>query len=226
MHVTGGYPMSRALFFYQDQLLQGANSAPLRAAHRMILVRHGRARVNGHLLAEGEGLYTADASAITGDGEWSMLWRWELEQTGSPANLLAGEEIYSIQRMSREITSLEMAPGSQWLFRLDRIRMPAGRVTDPHVHPGPGIRCLLEGTFSADQQCETVPQRLPGDPWWEVGSDEVVARAAPTMRTRFMRGMILPEKFAGGTETATWLDSKKPPSSGNWTLLVDHVITV
>jgi hypothetical protein len=218
--------MTHTLVFYQDQLLQGAKSAPLRPTHRMILVRHGRVRVGERVLAEGEALYAADASVIAGEGEWSMLWRWELEQTGTPPNLLSGEEIHSIERMSREITSLDMKPGSRWLFRLDRIRMPAGRVTDPHVHPGPGIRCLLEGTFSAEQKSEAVPQRLPGDPWWEVGPDEVVARGAPTMRTRFMRGMILPEKFSGGTETATWLDSKKPPASGHWTLFVDHSITV
>jgi len=219
-------PMTQTLFFYQDQLLRGAQSAPLRSAHRMILVRHGQVRVNGRLLAEGEALYAADASVIAGHGEWSMLWRWELESTGSAPDLLCGDEIYSIQRMSREITSLDMPRGSQWLFRLDRIKMNAGRVTDPHVHPGPGIRCLLEGSFSADQKSETVPQRLPGDPWWEVGPDEVVARGAPAMRTRFMRGMILPEKFADGTETATWLDSKRPPSSDNWTLFVDQRITV
>ena len=218
--------MTHSLFFYQDQILQGAQSTPLRAAHRMILVRHGSVRVNQRLLSAGEASYADDASVISGDGEWSMVWRWELEQTGSPANLLAGDEIQSDLRMSREITSLDMPPGSQWLFRLDRIRMPPGRVTDPHVHPGPGIRCLLEGTFSAEQQCENVPQRLPGDPWWEIGPDPVVARGAPTMRTRFMRGMILPEKFAEGTETATWLESKKPPSSGHWTLFVDQRITV
>ena len=226
IHATRGFPMSHTLFFYQDQLLQGAKSAPLPPTHRMILVRHGRVRVNERLLAEGDAVYAADATVMAGDGEWSIVWRWEMEQTGSPPDLLSGEEIYSILRMSREITSLNMPPGSQWLFRLDRIKMAGGRVTDPHVHPGPGIRCLLEGTFSADQKSEAVPQRLPGDPWWEVGPDEVVARAAPTMRTRFMRGMILPAQFAGGTETATWLDTKKPPPAGNWTLFVDHVITV
>jgi hypothetical protein len=154
-----------------------------------------------------------------------MVWRWEIEKTGSSPYLLSGEEIYSIVRLSREITSLDLQPGTKWLFRLDRIKMAAGRVTDPHVHPGPGIRCLLEGTFSADQKSETIPQRLPGDPWWEVGPDEVVARAAPTMRTRFMRGMVLPAELAGA-ETAQWLDTKNPPPSDNWTLFVDQVITL
>lgn len=215
--------MSYTLFFYQDQLLQGAKSAPLPPTHRMIMVRHGRVRVGDKLLTDNECTYTNDAVVIEGDAEWSMVWRWDVEMTGSSPYLLSGEEIYSILRLSREITSLDLQPGTQWLFRLDRIKMAAGRVTDPHTHPGPGIRCLLEGTFSADQKSEAIPQRLPGDPWWEVGPDEVVARAAPTMRTRFMRCLILPAELAGA-ETAKWLDTKNPPPSDNWTLFIDQVI--
>lgn len=218
--------MSYTLFFYQDQLLHGAKSAPLPPTHRMMMVRHGRVHVGKKPLAENKALYVSDATVIAGDAEWSMVWRWEIEKTGSSPYILSGDEIYSCLRLSREITSLDLQPGSQWLFRLDRIKMAAGRITDPHVHPGPGIRCLIEGTFSADQKSEAIPQRLPGDPWWEVGPDEVVARAAPTMRTRFMRGMILPPQFADGSETATWLDTKAPPPSDNWTLFVDQVITL
>lgn len=217
--------MSYTLFFYQDQMLQGTKSAPLPPTHRMIMVRHGRVRIGDKLLGPNEAIYDDGATVISGDAEWSMVWRWELEKTGSSPYLLSGDEIYSILRLSREITSLDLQPGTKWLFRLDRIKMAAGRVTDPHVHPGPGIRCLLEGTFSADQKSESIPQRLPGDPWWEVGPDEVVARAAPTMRTRFMRGMILPADLAGA-ETAQWLDTKNPPPSDNWTLFVDQVITL
>lgn len=218
--------MTNSLYFYQDQILKDSKSAPLPPSPRMLLVRHGAVSVNGKRLAEMEAVYAGGETVIAGEADWSMIWRWELEPTGSAPYLLGGDEIYSIQRLAREITSLDMASGSKWLFRLDRIKMAAGRVTDPHVHPGPGIRCLLEGTFSAEQKSETVTQRLPGDPWWEVGPDEVIARAAPTMRTRFMRGMILPAQFSDGTETAKWLDTKNPPPSDNWTLFVDQVITV
>ncbi len=218
--------MTNSLFFYQDQVLHGSKSAPLAPSPRMLLVRHGAITVNGKPLGEMEAVYAGDETIIEGVAEWSMIWRWELETTGSAPYLLNGPEIYSIQRLAREIALIDMAPGSQWLFRLDRIKMAAARVTDPHVHPGPGIRCLLEGTFSADQKSETITQRLPGDPWWEVGPDEVIARAAPTMRTRFMRGMILPAEFSDGTETAKWLDTKNPPPSDNWTLFVDQLITV
>ena len=78
-------------------------------------------------------------------------------------------------RMARVITSLHMPPGSQWLFRLDQINTPAGRIADRHQHPGPGIRCLLEGSFNVQQDAESVRDVAPGDAWWETGSDTVIA---------------------------------------------------
>jgi hypothetical protein len=224
-------PISRSdvtytLNFYQDQILGGARAKPLAPAHRMVLVRSGQASAGGAVLGEMRAAYLGESTIIAGEAEWTSLWRWEVVAKDTPPNLLEGSEVFSVLRMSRDITSLDLKPGSDWLFRLDRIKMAAGRVTDPHVHPGPGIRCLLEGTFSADQKSEPVSPRLPGDPWWELGPDEVVARAAPRMRTRFMRGMVLPHQFSDGTETAKWLDSKNPPPSDNWTLFVDQVIRV
>lgn len=218
--------MPYTLNFYQDQILGGARAKPLPSAHRMVLVRRGQASGNGTVLSEMHAGYFGQATIFAGESEWTSLWRWEVVAKGAEPTLLQGSETFSILRLSRDITSLDLTPGSEWLFRLDRIKMAAGRVTDPHVHPGPGIRCLLEGTFSAEQKSEPVPPRLPGDPWWELGPDEVVAHAAPNMRTRFMRGMILPRNFADGTETAKWLDTKNPPPSDNWTLFVDQVIRV
>ena len=52
--------MSLTLFFYQDQILQGAKSAPLPPTHRMVLVRHGRVRVNDKLLSVGEAVYAIE----------------------------------------------------------------------------------------------------------------------------------------------------------------------
>ena len=41
-----------------------------------------------------------------------------------------GESVLTHLRMARVVTSLDMQPGSQWLFRLDQINTPAGRIAD------------------------------------------------------------------------------------------------
>ena len=99
--------------------------------------------------------------------------------------------------MARIITTLHMPAGSQWLLRLDQINAPAGRVADRHQHPGPGIRCLLEGTFNVQQDAESVRDVAPGEAWWETGADTVIAWGSRQMATRFMRGMVLPVECEG-----------------------------
>jgi hypothetical protein len=126
--------------------------------------------------------------------------------------------------MSRVIAGLAMAEGSRWLFRLDRITSAAGRVADRHQHPGPGIRCLLEGSFNVQQDAESARDLTPGDAWWETGSGTVVAWSSRQMAARFLRGMVLPPEWEGKV-TGTWLSGIAPPP-GNWRLYVDRVIVV
>jgi hypothetical protein len=130
-------------------------------------------------------------------------------------------------RMARIIATLPMPAGSKWLFRLDQINTPAGRIADRHQHPGPGIRCLLEGSFNVQQDAESVRAVVPGDPWWETGSDTVIAWGSTQMATRFLRGMILPTECEG-KPTGTWLSGEVASASarGNWKLYVDKIITV
>jgi hypothetical protein len=117
-----------------------------------------------------------------------------------------------------------MPEGTQWLFRLDQIISAAGRIADRHQHPGPGIRCLLEGTFNVQQDAESIRDAMPGDAWWETGSDTVIAWASPQMAARFLRGMVLPVEWEGNV-TGTWL-SGQTPARGNWKFYLDRVITV
>ena len=91
-----------------------------------------------------------------------------------------------------------MLDGTRWVFRLDQITSAAGRIADRHQHPGPGIRCLLEGTFNVQQDAEVEARDLaPGDAWWETGSDTVVAWSSPQMAAKFLRGMVLPAEWEG-----------------------------
>ncbi len=135
-----------------------------------------------------------------------------------------GTGVLSSLRMSRVITSLAMLEGTRWLFRLDQITSAAGRIADRHQHPGPGIRCLLEGTFNVQQDIESARDLCPGDAWWETGSDTVIAWGSPQMAAKFLRGMVLPVEWEGKV-TGTWLSGQVPPR-GNWKLYVDRVIAV
>jgi hypothetical protein len=152
------------------------------------------------------------------------VWRWELALPNAAPRLHEGEGVLSCLRMSRVITSLAMPEGSKWVFRLDQIISAAGRVADRHQHPGPGIRCLLEGTFNVQQNIESARGLAPGDAWWETGSDTVIAWASPQMSARFLRGMVLPVEWEGKV-TGTWL-SGNTTRPGNWKLYVDRIIVV
>lgn len=218
--------MAYALNLYHDQVASGgAADAALPAAHRLLYVRHGAVTANGRTLAADAAAYLGDALTVAAAAEWSQVWRWELARPNAAPNLLSGEGTHSSLRLARVITTLDMAAGSRWLFRLDRISSAAGRIADRHQHPGPGIRCLLEGTFNVEQAGESARDRQPGDAWWETGADTVVAWGSPRMAAKFMRGMVLPVEWQGKV-TGAWLASDAAPVRGSWQLYVDQVITV
>jgi hypothetical protein len=217
--------MPFALNLYHDQIVAGgATSSPLPPAHRLVYVRHGRAVINGEAIDADQAIYCDAPLALKSAGEWSQIWRWELAAPNAAPLLHGGDGVLSQLRMARVVTSLAMPAGSRWLFRLDQIISGAGRIADRHQHPGPGIRCLLEGTFNVQQDAESHRDLAPGDAWWETGSDTVIAWSAPQMAARFLRGMVLPVEWEGKV-TGTWLSGQTPPR-GNWKLYVDRIIAV
>jgi hypothetical protein len=217
--------MPFALNFMHDQVGAGGSSASaLPAAHRLLYVRHGRVVVNGQTLNSDEATYFDGPVTLRSSADWSQVWRWELALPNTAPLLLEGTGVLSSLRMSRVITHLAMLEGSRWLFRLDQITSAAGRIADRHQHPGPGIRCLLEGTFNVAQDAESARNLSPGDAWWETGSDTVVAWGSRQMAAKFMRGMILPAEWEGKV-TGTWLAGEAArPRPGNWKLYVDKLI--
>jgi hypothetical protein len=219
--------MAFVLNLYHDQVAaEGASATPLPAAHRLLYIRHGRAALNGRTMEADEARYCADPLTLASTGAWSQVWRWELAVPGAPPLLHQGDGVLSALRMSRVVTSLDLAAGTRWLFRLDRINSAAGRVADRHQHPGPGIRCLVEGTFNVQQDAESARDLLPGDAWWETGSDTVIAWSSPQMAAKFMRGMVLPLDWQGQV-TGTWLAANpSAPVPGTWKLYVDEPISL
>ena len=219
--------MPYVLNFYHDQVVAGgASASPLPAAHRLLYVRHGGVVINGQTLSADACVYCDGPVTLQASAEWGQVWRWELASPNAPPLVLEGAGVLSSLRMARVVTSLAMPDGSRWLFRLDQITTTAGRIADRHQHPGPGIRCLLEGTFNVQQEAESARALAPGDAWWETGPDTVIAWGSPQMHARFLRGMILPVEWEGKV-TGTWLSGEAAkPRPGNWKLLVDQVIVV
>lgn len=220
--------MPFALNFYHDQIAaSGAASTALAAAHRLVYVRHGAVAVNGQAMKADEAIYCDGPVALASSGEWSQVWRWDLAPPNAAPLLHDGSGVLSSLKMSRIIATLAMPEGTRWLFRLDQINTAAGRIADRHQHPGPGIRCLLEGTFNVQQDAESARDLLPGDAWWETGSDTVIAWGSRAIGTRFMRGLVLPTECEG-KPTGTWLSGAAAAQSarGNWKLYLDRVIAV
>lgn len=221
--------MPFALNLYHDQVgAAGATSAALPAAHRLLYVRFGKVEINGEAMSADEAIHCEGPVALTSLGQWSQVWRWELAPPNAAPTMAEGDGVLTHHRMMRVISTLHLAQGSRWLLRLDQINTPAGRIADRHQHPGPGIRCLLEGSFNVQQDAESVRNVAPGDAWWETGSDTVVAWGSRQMGTRFLRGMVLPPECEG-KPTGTWLSGDAAAASsarGNWKLYVDKVITV
>jgi hypothetical protein len=217
--------MPFALTLIHDQVGAGGASASLPAAHRLLYVRHGRVVLNGKTMTADEAIYCDGPVTLQASADWSQVWRWELALPNTAPSLLDGTNVFSGLRMSRVITHMPLLDGSRWLFRLDQITSAAGRIADRHQHPGPGIRCLLEGTFNVES-VESHRGLMPGDPWYETGPDTVVAWGARTMPAKFLRGMILPVEWEGKV-TGTWLSGQvAQPRPGNWRLLVDKIIAV
>jgi hypothetical protein len=216
--------MPFALNFYHDQIAaSGSTASALAPAHRLLYVRHGRVVINGQSMNADEAVYCDEPVTLKSAGDWSQVWRWELALPNAAPLLHQGEGVLSSLRMSRVITSLAMLEGTRWLFRLDQITSAAGRIADRHQHPGPGIRCLVEGTFNVQQAIESARDLNPGDAWWETGSDTVIAWGSRQMAAKFLRGMVLPAEWEGKV-TGTWLSGQTPP--GNWKLYVDRVVAV
>ena len=219
--------MPFVLNFYHDQIdASGTAGAPLPAAHRMVYVRHGNVEINGKTTAPDEAMYCDAPLAMKSAGQWAQVWRWELALPNAKPSVLQGEGVLSSLRMARVISTLALLPGTRWLLRLDQITSGPGRIADRHQHPGPGIRCLKQGSFNVQQDAESARDLAPGDAWWETGSDTVIAWSSRQIGAIFLRGMVLPPEWEGKV-TGTWLsgDAAVPPR-GNWKLYVDRIVAL
>ena len=85
---------------------------------------------------------------------------------------------------------------SGWLMRHDRVDFPPGGVAYRHTHPGPGIRYLLHGCLKVEIPSHTEKYGA-GQAWFESGPEPVLATAADTWETAFVRVLLLPPEWEG-----------------------------
>ncbi len=85
---------------------------------------------------------------------------------------------------------------SQYVLRLDQVDFPAGAIAYRHVHPGDGIRFLVNGelTIISDTHVSSVNS---GDAWFEAANSPVRAEATTEGPSSFVRFMVLPADCLG-----------------------------
>ena len=123
----------------------------------------------------------ATLAPATVDGR-ALVWELAADD-GEPTGAL----------LSARVTLDESA---EWVVRCDRVDFPPGSVAYRHVHPGPGIRCLLRGSLRVETAGHTA-EYGPGEAWFESGPEPVYAAASPDEATAFVRVMLLPAEWAG-----------------------------
>lgn len=179
-----------------DRLDPGAGYAsPLPALNRVLYCRHGGCRISdGSRLREDEAWFGRDEVTVVAGPDGAVIWRWELAASGSAPALPRGDGVVSTENLVAELDGPD--PADDWLMRCDSVKFPMGGCALPHVHEGPGIRCLRDGQI----RIETGDQKsdyLPGQAWFESGKETVFAQASELECTRFVRVMVLPAELRG-----------------------------
>jgi len=114
---------------------------------------------------------------------------WQLGPTGDPAALSA---------------EVDLDPSVEWLMRCDRVDFPTGGIAHRHIHPGPGIRVVLQGGIRIESE-GAVQHHGPFEPWFESGPEPVFAQASDREPTAFVRVMVLPREWEG-RRTISYVD--------------------
>ncbi|MEM8555917.1 MAG: hypothetical protein AAGF71_13960 [Pseudomonadota bacterium] len=146
-----------------------------------VLAHSGGLSINGEVLSEGCGVFTA-GGAIIGAVAPAVALVFVLSEGPADPAALRTETI---------------AVRFPCLLRLDEVAFPPGAQAFRHVHPGPGFRHLRWGQLRLEADDHAFIAS-PGDTWFEPEQSPVKATASDTeTETRFVRCMVLPPEFEG-----------------------------
>ena len=218
---------NHSLRLYFDRLdAPGEAGDTLSARPRILYAARGSVTAGDATLAEDEGGYFPAPTAMTpGDGG-AIVWRWELAGRDEQPELASGTGVASRLAMEVEVDAAPLADDGHILFRCDSVAFPPGACAYTHVHQGPGIRCLRDGTIRIDSEGASHAYG-PGDPWFEAGPEPVFAQADMETPSRFIRVMILPPGLKGQSSVRYIKDEDlDKPKLQTYRGYVDEVITL
>ena len=203
---------------------KGSATEPMDPArNRVFYVLEGRVRVDDMELAVGQACHSAARPALQAI-EPSLFLCWELAQAGAPPGLISATGVGDEALLTGPVAALDPGDGKQWLMRCDSVSFPPGGCAFTHVHQGPGIRYVIEGSIEIDSE-GAKPPRAAGEPWFESGPDPVFAQADWDVPTRFIRAMILPRSLLGRSSLSyVKEEDKDKPKSQSYHGYIDRPI--
>lgn len=178
---------------------------------------------SGGVLQPDEARFMRSGMVIRAGTEGGELWRWELDEKTAEPLLNLGEGIHSEIVEQNEVPSVENL--DDWLIRCDSVLFPTGGTAVPHSHLGPGIRCIRNGklTLSTDKLSRDY---MPGDAWFEPGSQTVWAEACTEECTRFIRVLLLPKEVKGKSSIRYLNEAdRRKPKSQRYKSYVDELLS-
>ena len=220
---------THALQFYKDELDSDAEPTALAARHRFVFVARGGATVDERAVERENAVYGDGEMVIRAGLGGAELWRWELVCVSDQPLLAYGEGVRSRHIVTREIDSIGLGARDKWLFRCDGIEMARDGAAPLHVHAGPGLRCMIEGAMTVDDD-GTIEEHREGDWWYETNVQPITARSTGATGTRFVRVMIAAPEFEGFRTTQFVGPAEQQKfqamGGGRWVRYVDKVITL
>jgi len=212
-----------SLRLFHDTIPANVKAEPVYGQHMILYVLRGKAYINDELVEADTAKYCEEVAYVAAGDEETVVWRFELLPTADPLCYMSGDGIKSILKIKRRVRMFDLAPRSQWLFRLDCIYDNLGS-TGLHSHPGSGIRCLLSGELhvrgTIGEESDNVKQ---GDTWYEEGSYPIVSTNFSDTPSAFLRGMVLPVEYDKYPDTAMWIEGAKAVQS-SWKSYSQQVV--
>ena len=203
---------------------EGSASEPMGPArNRIFYVLEGRLRIDDTDMAVDQACHSAASPSIQAIERSSFLC-WELAEAGAAPTPVSWTEGRVEALLTAPVATLVPGDGKQWLMRCDSVSFPPGGCAFTHVHPGPGIRYVLEGSIEIDTGGSKTAHAA-GEPWFESGPEPVLAQADQHPPTRFVRVMILPRSLVGRSSISYIKEEDKDkPKSQSYNGYIDQPI--